>query len=636
MDAKNTIINGRATGTTPHETLAKPPPPPLTFDLIESILIHVPLRFPLRLIEKYMAEEYAANMHTTCAAALVVVSLPRAAYQVFLPRMPQCLRKILAHKERFSVEYLPKLLGPSSSGYSRAFGYYDTDAFAAAFALNRADILDWWVEEAKLEVPPFHGAYYWDDNPIVRSVQAEAWDALDWLARSKYAHLCEERLTDQELARLIETGGKRQLQFVALWLKAGFDVPEYLETAIEAACEVGSVEVLQGWVEGHEVWYEREDMDRLCAHAVSGKDPVIPVLEWMLENKWPMPNLAEYASVDGKVDVLEWWKENKEQMDAHVEEAYSEEADELDPSDMEIEPEWLSEIKYGFCLDLARENGHQHVVDWWMQHVELLPIPNSVAKVTEASAEGVMEFLKIWNGRRGVSTRPYDCNEALRQATTNGQLAVLEWWFKESNVQLEFDIADMIGAALASDDHWKDMVDWWMHKSGVTVDLDQCARVVNQCTYVAVLERWDQLDRFLPFDATEAIINAARSNAVYVLDWWAKQHPADFDMLVANGKTQLADVASSKGAAIHALGRIRELCMERGIEFCYSEQALDGIAWHVEFRGQFWFIPVIRWWIDSGLKLKYSDSAFKNAVLWFSEEECQWWLQQSLPVSQDN
>ncbi|ORZ35475.1 hypothetical protein BCR44DRAFT_39386 [Catenaria anguillulae PL171] len=531
---------------------------------------------------------------------------------------------MMVQKQRFGPSYLQKLY---DSGYRFCIG----SAFSAAVTSNRGDVLDWWIDVAKLGVPRFRDYYDWDDSPIRLAVQAEAWDSLDWLARGKYHKMCDDGLTDEELADLVRTGDKRQLQFVALWLAAGFGVLEYIKGVIEAACEMGAVEVLQGWVDGHDVWFEPDTMDEMCAAAVNGQGPVAPVLEWMLNNEWAMPNLAEYASKVGNLELLEWWKKNKVQIDAQVRAAYMDQERELDPaSDMELVPEWLSEVKHGYCLDLARENGHEHVVDWWMQNLELLVIPESVEKVDAASGNGDLEFLKFWNRCRGPSPQQYDCDKALCQATTNGQLAVLEWWFKESHVQLKFDIVNMLRCALASGgDQWKAVTDWWMSKSGIEIALDKCSDVINCCDNVAILDRWEALGRFIPVDETSAIIDAAQRNDTEILQWWADHDQDALDNLLV-GNTQLMDSASLAAASL-TLEWIRKYCNLRGIELCYSEKAMSGLVWDSAYSG-YVFMWVIKWWCESGLELKYTESAFLNAVLWISDEQCKWWLEQSLPI----
>ncbi|ORZ35507.1 hypothetical protein BCR44DRAFT_46721, partial [Catenaria anguillulae PL171] len=118
--------------------------------------------------------------------------------------------------------------------------------------------------------------------------------------------MCDDRLTDEELADLVRTGGKRQVQFVAMWLQAGY-VVEDVHDVIEAACEMGCVEVLQGWADGHEVSFEPDEMDEMCVAAVNGRGPTVPVLEWMLDNGWDMSDLEEYASEAGNLEALKWW-----------------------------------------------------------------------------------------------------------------------------------------------------------------------------------------------------------------------------------------------------------------------------------------------------------------------------------------
>ncbi|ORZ35478.1 hypothetical protein BCR44DRAFT_27857 [Catenaria anguillulae PL171] len=95
MDTTNTGIPPPPFKTTLPHTSTSPESglsPPLPIEIVESILLYVPHRFPLRKIElSVFSNDSPAmhdQMHTDCISALNVVVLPPSAFQVFIPRLP--------------------------------------------------------------------------------------------------------------------------------------------------------------------------------------------------------------------------------------------------------------------------------------------------------------------------------------------------------------------------------------------------------------------------------------------------------------------------------------------------------------------------------------------------------------------
>ncbi|ORZ35487.1 hypothetical protein BCR44DRAFT_1434327 [Catenaria anguillulae PL171] len=152
-----------------------------------------------------------------------------------------------------------------------------------------------------------------NQHSIRCAIELGAWDALDWVARQ---HLYTRRLYGvalyaNDLAELVNTGGTRELQFVALWLDARLTpVTDDFKGMLLAACEVGAVQVLQAWGRRYAEKSHLEDdfssTDAMVKAAVFGRGPAAPVLDLMKSRPWDMCNVAEYAAEAGNQDALEW------------------------------------------------------------------------------------------------------------------------------------------------------------------------------------------------------------------------------------------------------------------------------------------------------------------------------------------
>ncbi|ORZ35514.1 hypothetical protein BCR44DRAFT_1434377, partial [Catenaria anguillulae PL171] len=287
----------------------------------------------------------------------------------------------------------------------------------------------------------------------------------------------------------------------------------------------------------------------------------------------------------------------------------------LDPEETEVEPDWLCRHKYDqkSCLELARSNDHQHVLDWWGENEELLPMPYSFRLVNEASGSGDLQFLRAWKVRWEELGRSdtYDCDRAVCAATKGGHIEVLEC----ENLVLR--------AALEADQFQVMMCESTLSK------------VVNRCDNVELLNRWNQIGRPLPFNTPSALRHAAKNCRIDVLDWW-KHSAIPLANAFRPGATMLVDSASAK-CAVRSLMWIRALCAERGYQFQYSEDALDDIFWDAPFSngitGGCAQLKTVQWWVESGMELKYSASAFRNAIFCLSNSELRWWLNKKLPVN---
>ncbi|ORZ31596.1 hypothetical protein BCR44DRAFT_1265097 [Catenaria anguillulae PL171] len=252
--------------------------------------------------------------------------------------------------------------------------------------------------------------------------------------------------------------------------------------------------------------------------------------------------------------------------------------------------------------------------------------------VVEASANGDVEFLKIWKHRRGIwivcttvtmhsSWRPKTLNSKLCNGGSNG-----------SGLPLKYDWVHVVHTALACDG-WPFMVQWWMRQDGYTLHAAECAQVINECEELFMLERWDELGRILPFDLVKSTYHAVHHGIIDVLEWWMNKSEAA-DALLDGKNPALADVASV-GCQINCLDWIRAQCQSRNVAFASSEQALDGLVWdslHMDGSEPCRQFAVVQWWCSSGLDLKYTEAAFKNAIYSLSSEQIKWWIGMRLPL----
>ncbi|KAI8806515.1 hypothetical protein BJ742DRAFT_870416 [Cladochytrium replicatum] len=175
---------------------------------------------------------------------------------------------------------------------------------------------------------------------------------------------------------------------------------EYTDKSIDSASANGHVSVLEWWRNsGLELMWSEDAFDEACPTRNIG------VLTWWkssgLELK-PLP--MDLASEEGHVDVLEWWKQ------IVLDEIVEREADD------DVERLWAPwehglVLKYGAAIELARSGGRVDVLEWWK---------NS-----------------------GLKLKTY---RALDLASRHGELKGLDWWL-ESGLELEWSDRGSSGGA---------------------------------------------------------------------------------------------------------------------------------------------------------------------------------------------
>ncbi|KNE69249.1 hypothetical protein AMAG_13632 [Allomyces macrogynus ATCC 38327] len=183
--------------------------------------------------------------------------------------------------------------------------------------------------------------------------------------------------------------------------------------------------------------------------------------------------------------------------------------------------------------------------------------------------------------------RPSTCNSALASATRCGHVAVLDWWVRESSVDL--DVPSIIlhhATVLESQADDPQMLEWWF-KSGLLIPFahgdwrtaDSSLTLASQKGHVRILECWRTLGAaYIPENVRVNLDAACFGGHVAVLDW-----------LVASG-----------------------------LPFRYTWQSL-------QFATKFGHITVLDWWAKSGLKWELPSDLSHVIVHSRSKAVVQWW-----------
>ncbi|KAJ3362370.1 hypothetical protein GGF32_006205 [Allomyces javanicus] len=183
--------------------------------------------------------------------------------------------------------------------------------------------------------------------------------------------------------------------------------------------------------------------------------------------------------------------------------------------------------------------------------------------------------------------RPSTCNSALAGATRRGHVAVLDWWMRESSVDL--DVPSIIlhhATVLDSQADDPRMLEWWFKSGLLDPSLhsdfrtaDSSLTLASQKGHVRILECWRTLGAaYIPSTFRVNLDAACLGGHVAVLDWW---------------------VAS-------------------GLPFRYTWCAL-------QLATKFGHIPVLDWWAKSGLKWELPRDLSHVIIHSRSKAVVQWW-----------
>ncbi|KNE69250.1 hypothetical protein AMAG_13633 [Allomyces macrogynus ATCC 38327] len=183
--------------------------------------------------------------------------------------------------------------------------------------------------------------------------------------------------------------------------------------------------------------------------------------------------------------------------------------------------------------------------------------------------------------------RPSICSSALAAATRHGHLAVFDWWFHESKVDLNFpDTILRHASVLESQADDSAVLEWWFKsgllnpsRHGEKMTVHTCLTVASQKGHVRILECWRSLGLAFIWSEFSANLDAASfAGQVHILDWW---------------------VAS-------------------GLPFRYTKDAL-------KLATRFGQIAVLDWWTKSGLRWEVPDDLGQVIIHSRSKAVVQWW-----------
>ena len=219
--------------------------------------------------------------------------------------------------------------------------------------------------------------------------------------------------------------------------------------------------------------------------------------------------------------------------------------------------------------------GYEHVLDYFLsQHREmflqafrddLIPI--------KASRYGRVKILSWW--KHVVEQHPdlipapsmKHLEEAVDQASRNGQIASLDWWLNDYGHPLQYTEASL---EYASAKNQIAVLDWWkeQHKTrGVPLKIGRVMDMASTAGHVEVLEWWATSQLEFNYDR-HALQHASCHGKVEVLDWW-----------LGSGLQLLFDQEALTGATRHNRPEVLEWWDKSGLpihyRMCDIEEALE-------------------------------------------------------------
>ncbi|KAK2613036.1 hypothetical protein QQS21_000965 [Conoideocrella luteorostrata] len=181
----------------------------------------------------------------------------------------------------------------------------------------------------------------------------------------------------------------------------------------------------------------------------------------------------------------------------------------MDVLDFWKQSKWFREkhIYDAEAVDIASKNGQVHILDWW------------------------------WR-RSGLPLRYTET--ALEQASGRGHLLVLEWWRDAAAQDEEIVLRPGRSLLWASQHGQADVLKWW-DASGIPIAHgDAVAKVASRWGQDQVLETWRRLkgDSKLVFDP-EVLLSSTIHQHVHVLEWWRKFAHGELEGM--EGRKQLVE-----------------------------------------------------------------------------------------------
>jgi len=187
----------------------------------------------------------------------------------------------------------------------------------------------------------------------------------------------------------------------------------------------------------------------------------------------------------------------------------------------------------------------------------------------EASENGNLRVLDWWWRRSGMKLKYTEY--ALEQASAKGHLSVLEWWRDAAAQDENIILRPGKSILYATQNHHPHILRWW-HTSNIPIaHSDSVPKLASRTNSISCLETWRVLkgDSKLVYDS-EVLREPTVQGFVGVLEWWRQYAHGELEGM--QGRQQLVE--------------FRTCDIEEALEDCIGDQS--------EVRG---------WWARNGLNL---------------------------------
>ena len=221
---------------------------------------------------------------------------------------------------------------------------------------------------------------------------------------------------------------------------------------------------------------------------------------------------------------------------------------------------------------------------------------------------------------------------SFNEAILNSIIPILDWWLIEKlklNTVLDYPENAIY---IASQFKNFNVLNWWLNAAVKYPNLvilkyyDSVINYVSQCGYTDVLNWWLKASIFYPKIiilkySNLAMDSASATGEINSLNWWLNS-AIFYPYFVQLKYTESAIDKASQNGQIEVLNWWLNASKKYPnlITFKYSENAIDNTI----------KIDVLEWWLNSGLPLKYSRNALRNAIFNCNKELVQWWFNSGL------
>ncbi|KAJ3359345.1 hypothetical protein GGF32_009468 [Allomyces javanicus] len=444
--------------------------------------------------------------------------------------------------------------------------------------------------------------------------------------------------------------------------------------AMDVASAHGHIDVLEWWCDA----IERGIVHKLPFQAPLSKASItnhVEVLDWWWRKFGCVPSSKDrdygvvVASQCGHLEALDWWLADKKRwgggnvptMNMALNAAlYKNEVANLD--------RWKRLVVESHAADIDQSALPNSVPpqSWWADCGFLFPptICPAIADFTNASRGGAVESMRWW----ATHKLPYSySSESMNCASFQGHVAVLDWWLRESGVELLYTAAALGNASRQARTNvlewWKqsglplkiDVLEWTVHAGLPIRQNNDAMDVASAHGHIDVLEWWcDAIERGivhkLPFQ--EPLPKASTTNQVEVLNWWWRKFGCvpsskdrDHGVVVASRSGHLAalrwwladkkrwgggNVPTMNMALNTALYKNNVAILDRWKRLVVESHAAD--AEHSALPNS---VPPPSWWADCGFLFPSTIcpilADFTNTSRGSAVDAMRWWATHKLP-----